>query len=277
VADAVEVGDASGRAAAPSLRAIFGAALALLLTILFLIPGNLLVALGLGRPALRLAPIWARLCLVCLGVKLEVVGREHLPPAGNGYIAAASHCSALDIPIYTSLLPHTLRYVAKRELSRLPLFGWAFGRTGNLYVDRGGTPETRDRFNLALRREPSRPILIYPEGTRTRNGEIQNFKHGFVYMALASGLPILPMVSRGAFELWPKGQRLSRAGRVTVIIGPLIETEGWREETIAEHAEAVRGVMRGLEDSPILNRLRGILPSDVNEDDHRKHLEEKHR
>ena len=221
--------------------------LALLVTTLFMILGWLLITLGLGKPALHFAPIWARLCLRILGIRLVVHGREHLPPQGQGFIAAASHSSGLDVLTHPSILPWDTRYVAKRELAGIPLFGGAFERVGNLFVHRGGTEETRAAFNAGIRAQPHRPILIFPEGTRSLDGELRPLKLGFIHIAMASeGMPVVPMVSRGAFELLAKGKKLPRPGVIELFIGEPIPTDAWSKDAIEQQALLVSEAMRAL-------------------------------
>jgi len=227
-------------------RALFGVAAMLALSVALLLLAYGMMRFGQTDRALRLAPHWARACLRLLGLRLEVHGREHLPPQGHGFIAAASHASALDLFVYTAVLPFDVRYIAKRELQRLPVFAGAFLRSGNIFVDRDGNPETRARFNTALREYPERPIFIYPEGTRSHDGSLQPLKHGIVHISLATGFSVLPIVSRGARESLPKGRWLPRPGRITVHIGPPISSADWRVETIDPQIAELHDAMNSL-------------------------------
>lgn len=225
-------------------RALAGAAAALALTLPMLLLGYLMILLGASKAALPMASRWARGCLRLMGLRLETRGLEQLPAPGRGYIAAATHASALDVLIYTAIVPPEMRYIAKRELQRLPFFGTAFRRSGNIFADRGGTTETRERFNTDLRAQAERPVFIYPEGTRTRDGRLQPLRRGFVHVALATGFPIIPMASRGAFEALPKGRWLPRSGPIEVRVGEAIPTETWKSESIDAHvAELHRALM----------------------------------
>jgi 1-acyl-sn-glycerol-3-phosphate acyltransferase len=156
----------------------------------------------------------------------------------------------LDVLTHPAILPWDTRYVAKRELASIPIFGGSFERVGNLFVQRGGTEETRAAFNEGIRASASRPILIFPEGTRTRDGALQPLKLGFVHIALATqGMPVVPIVSKGAFELLKKGERLPRPGRIDLHIGAPISTENWTSEQVEAQAEIVAEAMRGLSDA----------------------------
>ncbi len=232
--------------ALPPIRTYPGVAATLALTVAALLWAYVLVRGGRVATARRQISRWARACLWLLGIRLEVQGLERIAPPGQGFITVANHVSALDVLIYTAILPADTRYVAKRELQRLPLFGPAFERAGNLFVDRGGTPETRARFNAALNAEPHRPLLLFPEGTRSRDGRLQPLRRGVVHIAMATRLPILPMVSRGAFELLPRHRWLPRPGRVEVRVGRLLATEDWSNASMDEHLEAIRQALDGV-------------------------------
>ena len=93
-------------------------------------------------------------------------------------------------------------------------------------------------------RENGLGIWMWPEGSRSRNGELKPFKKGFVHMAIATGLPVVPVVSHDADRMWPGGTFLVRPGRLKMEVLPPIDTSSWKVETAADHAAEVREVIR---------------------------------
>jgi len=131
------------------------------------------------------------------GWKVFVEGLEHLP--AGGAILASNHQSLVDIPLFIAALPREVRFLAKRELGRIPLFGHAMARAGNLFIDR---EDPRDAVHLVRkvtdRIERGQMVVVFPEGTRSRDGTIGAFKPGAFYLARKTGFPLLPVLLEGS-------------------------------------------------------------------------------
>lgn len=169
---------------------------------------------------------WARGVLLGCGVRLRTQGEEQLDPAAR-YVFVANHLSDLDPPAIIASLPrHALRFVAKRELASIPLFGRALRATGNVVISRSDT-----QGDLA-RLDEKRPILehvsvlFFAEGTRSRTGELGPFKRGAAAFALKTGMALVPVGVHGTFEILPRGARLRRWGTVAVCFGAPVPVEG---------------------------------------------------
>ncbi|MGI5864436.1 MAG: lysophospholipid acyltransferase family protein [Myxococcales bacterium] len=168
---------------------------------------------------------WARRVLSAVGVELQVEGAERLDP-GQRYIFMANHQSHLDVPCLVSAVPNPVRFVAKRSLARIPLFGQAMRAIGNIDIDRGNSQDTLRRMHEAQRGIAQQvSVAFFAEGTRSAGGELLPFKRGGVRMALALAVPIVPVAIWGTIEILPKGARsLRKPGPVRVAIGEPIPT-----------------------------------------------------
>ncbi len=159
---------------------------------------------------IRFIGFWARSMLgglrVICGIRVEATGLEHLPPGGS--IIAAKHQSAFDTMVWLVLVPNCI-YVAKKELLEIPGWGWLARRCGQLSVDRsagGAALRTLVREAKACL-AGGRPVVIFPEGTRTAPGERAQYQPGVAAMASASGAPVVP-VATDSGRLW--GRRAFR-------------------------------------------------------------------
>jgi 1-acyl-sn-glycerol-3-phosphate acyltransferase len=168
---------------------------------------------------------WSRACLEGLRISAEIRG-AHLVPAG-GLTYASNHQSLLDILVLGALLPGDLKWAAKRSLMKIPFLGWHLALSGHVPVERQAgrraAAEAIRRFEEVLRE--GKQLLIFPEGTRTQDGDVQEFKNGGFYAAVRANRPVLPVAVEGTFWLMRKhasdtGETAAtRARRVLVEIG----------------------------------------------------------
>lgn len=180
---------------------------------------------------------WAGAVLGVMGVRIRVTGAEHMDP-GQNYIIVSNHMSLVDTPLMFRCMPVDFKFLAKRELLKVPFIGWYLRRGGHLTVDRGSVRSAIASMNeaAALARERRLSVLIFPEGTRSTAG-IQPFKEGAAYLALASQIPIVPVALVGTDRILPARSSWFRAGEVEVRIGTPIPTSG---RTLKERAEVTR-------------------------------------
>ncbi len=185
----------------------------------------------------RIARTWARAVLWPTGVKLTVTGREHVDP-DQPYIIVSNHQSTFDIMAHFIALPCRIRFLAKVELFRVPLFGHAIRAMGMVPVDRSSHHTFRS-IEEGARRVASLglSIIVYPEGTRTRTGDLLPFRKGAFALAVHTGLPILPTTISGGLEAWPPKTRIIRGGPITVAIDPPIPTEGLTDDDVEDLRE----------------------------------------
>jgi 1-acyl-sn-glycerol-3-phosphate acyltransferase len=179
-----------------------------------------------GDQVLALARLWSRVILGVPGVKLEVTMRARLEP-GRPYIFMVNHASMVDIWAVFVTIPASFRFIAKKQLARIPLFGWAMTAGRFIFIDRQNAVAARRSMEEAARRIRSgQSVVIFPEGTRTRDGRLLPFKKGGFHLAIDSGAAIVPVAIRGTREIMPRGSPLIRAGTVTVEVDDPIPTEG---------------------------------------------------
>lgn len=176
----------------------------------------------------RAASTWARIFLVVAGIRFEVEGHEHVD-AGRSQVVVSNHLSNLDPMVHwLALQPLHYRFMAKKEVYKIPFFRSAVKAMHMVKVDRsagvGGyefiNSQVRTVFDLGL------SLMIYGEGTRSRTGHIKEFKKGPFIIAKAVDAPILPVTIEGTDHGWPPGDWRLYGGQVRVVIHPLVEQAG---------------------------------------------------
>ena len=197
-----------------------------------------------GRPIDVLGRLWGRWIVWACGIDLEIDGLERLVP-GQSYVLISNHLSNFDIWCTLGFMPFTVRFVAKRELYRLPVFGQALALSEHIVIDRQNPQEAIERINAAAARTPEGiGILFYAEGTRSRDGTIREFKKGGVSLALRAGLPIVPVSVSGTRKFLPRGCAVIRpGGRVRLVLSQPIPTAGLPFEARDELNERVRDIV----------------------------------
>ncbi|MDP9034074.1 MAG: 1-acyl-sn-glycerol-3-phosphate acyltransferase [Myxococcota bacterium] len=191
---------------------------------------------------------WSRAVVENAHLRLQVVGRDNMKP-GETYLVMSNHQSLYDIPVLFHVVGPNIRMITKEELFRVPIFGGAMAAAGFISIDRSNR-------NTAIRSlERARALLasgthvwIAPEGTRSRTGELLPFKKGAFYLALESGLPILPVTLRGTRDALPaRGVRSSGGAEVRVIIHPVVDPRRYAERGRSARQELMDDVRRTLE------------------------------
>jgi len=193
-----------------------------------------------GNAVHSIARLWARIHLRISGIHvvMEGVKRIHHPP----YIFMCNHQSALDIFSLLSCLPLPFKWIAKRELFFIPFFGWAIKRAGYISLDRKNPREAIKAMDEAARRiREGLNIIIFPEGTRSKDGRLLPFKKGGFSLALRSGVPIVPVGIQGTNRLQPKGSFVPKEkGIVYIRIGTPIDSGGKSRSAIGAIMEETR-------------------------------------
>jgi 1-acyl-sn-glycerol-3-phosphate acyltransferase len=190
-----------------------------------------------GRFANAVARWWSLGILVVTGVKVRVRGTDQLVPSAT-YVFVANHQSFYDIPVLFWSLPFQLRIIAKESLGSVPFLGWHLRRTGHILVDR----RNPDRQAILGRwRElvaAGLSLIIFPEGTRSRDGRVAPFKSGSFMLALQANLPVVPITIVGTREVMPRGRLTVRPGAVTLTVHPPIAARGRAEAPGIDDARA---------------------------------------
>jgi 1-acyl-sn-glycerol-3-phosphate acyltransferase len=196
------------------------------------------------------ARTWSRLILLTTGVRVAVEGLERLVP-GRTYVFVSNHQSIYDIPVLFWSLPYQLRIIAKESLGRFPFLGWHLRRTGHMLVDRRN-PDRAAIFGWAGRLTvQGLSLIVFPEGTRSRDGRVGRFKGGSFYLALEAGLPIVPLSVIGTRHVMLKGRLAVYPGRVRLVVHEPIDTTGLAGTDAKEFGERVRQVIRPMAESDV--------------------------
>jgi 1-acyl-sn-glycerol-3-phosphate acyltransferase len=189
---------------------------------------------------------WARSAMWAAGVRFSVHGMEHVP-RDRPVVFASNHQSWFDIFLLLAALPGSIRFVAKQELARVPLLGGAMRAAGHIYIDRESRQAAFAAYQAAAATIRSGiSAVVFPEGTRSRTGEMQPFKKGPFVLAIAAGVPVVPAYCAATFTLMPKGSRRISPHPIVLMIGPAIPTTGLtyddREELMKQTRRAVDGL-----------------------------------
>ncbi|MDZ7642206.1 MAG: lysophospholipid acyltransferase family protein [Desulfurivibrio sp.] len=200
-------------------------AIPLLTIIISLAAAGLAVTRGCADGRLQfLARWWGRMICRLAGVRPQVSGLENIA-AARPYIFVANHQSQFDIFVLQGYFAHDFRWLAKKELFRIPLWGWAMRRAGHIAVDRGhGRQALVSLGEAAQRIAAGTSVVIFPEGTRSPDGRLQPFKAGGMVLAIKSGIEVVPVAIAGTREVLPKGSLLPRPGPVEIKIGQPVAT-----------------------------------------------------
>jgi 1-acyl-sn-glycerol-3-phosphate acyltransferase len=186
------------------------------------------------------ARTWARLGLMLAGVRLEAEGQENIP-RDRAVIYMANHQSNFDILALYAGLPVQFRWLAKEELFRIPLFGFAMRRSGYIPLDRSGRKKALHSMTEAARRiAEGTSVIVFPEGTRSPDGSILPFKKGGFMLAQQAGASIVPVAIEGCGDVMPKNSRWIRRGKIRVRIFPAVETADRTAVGREQLQEAVR-------------------------------------
>ena len=170
--------------------------------------------------------VGCRLGLYLGGVKVVVRGAENIE-AGKTFLFLANHQSYCDPPALFVTIPRNVRLILKKELRKLPLLGLIMEMGGFVFIDRKDRVHSVTGMKQAVRQlQQGNSFLIYPEGTRTRTGELGPFKKGPFIMAIESGIPIVPISVRGSYDIMPPHQFTVKPGTVVITFHPPIATNG---------------------------------------------------
>jgi len=203
---------------------------------------------GLRQPLVALG-LWAmRVSRRILGIRIETSGLEWIG-AGTPSVVMPNHASFLDGPLVMLFIPGAARAILKKSVLRIPIVGTAMRFVGFVPVDRKGAEGGKKSIARAasLMKKKGYSYLIFPEGTRTRDGRLGTFRRGGFFLALESGAPIIPVTISGTRGLMPKGQWFARQGTVRAVFHEPVPVAGRSVETIGDLMERVRTAILAVE------------------------------
>lgn len=188
----------------------------------------------------KLTSGWPRLAIwgakVILGIRWQVIGEENLPDTPA--VVLSKHQSAWETLFFNFYLPRDVCFVYKRELNRIPFFGWGLALLNMIPIDRA---KRRDAFEQVVqigqkRLDEGRWPLLFPEGTRVAPGSSVRYKQGGAVLATRCQVPVIP-IAHNAGECWPRNAFIKTPGLITVSIGPVIQTDGRTPAEVTREVE----------------------------------------
>lgn len=180
-----------------------------------------------------------------LGIRLDASGIERIDKRAS-YVFMANHLSLIDGPLLFMLIPQFVRVLLKKEAFRIPIIGQAMRQVGFVSVDRKGLKGGKKSIDRATRtiKEKGFSFLIFPEGTRSRDGKLQPFKRGGFFLAVNSQVPIFPVSIKGSYALLPKGSFFAKKGKVGVIFHTPVSVQGFDQNNLSQLVGKVRNIIQ---------------------------------
>jgi len=186
---------------------------------------------------------WARLNCLAAPVFVTIKNKKNIHP-GQSYVVVANHQSLFDILILVGWLDIDLRWVAKASLKKVPMFGIASVKMDHIFIDRSNFQAALDTLNTAKKNiVDGTSVMFFPEGTRSRDGKLKEFKHGAFKMALDLEIPILPITVGGTRHILPSGTMDLMPGKASIFIHPPIDVAPYTFGTVKELVQETRRVI----------------------------------
>ncbi len=201
-----------------------------------------------GRRQHAISRNWARQLLLIAGIAVRIRGLDNLTPGGS-YVFAGNHLSLFDTPVVLANIPRQFLFLVNSKYVRLPFLGTHLRRSGHFSVDQADMRGSLKIMTEAARRivDKSLSILLFPEGRRSANGDLGDFKEGAAYIAIKAQVPVIPFAIRGTFEALPVGSLDLKGVPVDFVLGEPIPTAGLtlkdREELTALLRERILSLM----------------------------------
>ena len=193
----------------------------------------------------KLSRVFGKGILGIAGVKLNITGLENINK-NEAYIFVSNHSSQFDIPAVQASVPQQTSIIYKKELAKIPLFGWQMRLGPYIMIDRQKVDSAIKSIEQAkkLMSEKGRSVLLFAEGTRSKTGEVQQFKRGAFYLASRVGYPIVPVSLSGTDKILPKGKFKIKKGTINIHFAEPITTGNVtnRKEEV-ELMEKVRNIV----------------------------------
>ncbi|HYA48900.1 MAG TPA: lysophospholipid acyltransferase family protein [Burkholderiales bacterium] len=210
--------------------------------LLLLLPVIAVCALaGTREPIISIGQWAVRLGCRILGLRVEVSGLERVDP-GTSFLFMPNHLSFIDGPLLGTVVRRPVRIILKKSIFRIPVLGTGMRFVGFVPVDRKGVKGGQKSLRRAARlmREKGYSFLVFPEGTRSRDGQTGPFRRGGFFLALETGAATVPVTIRGTFELMPRGQWYARKGPIHVAFHEPVPVLGYSKETMGDLMEKVK-------------------------------------
>lgn len=183
---------------------------------------------------------WSRALNKVIGIDIEIEGISNIEPNKN-YIYVTNHSSLLDIPVLLGTLPGDVRIIYKRELEKIPIFGYGLKKSNLIGIDRSDPRKAMKSLDEAIEKiQMGASVIIFPEGTRDAGDEVGQFKRGGFLIAEKAQTAIIPIAVSGTYDLLPVGKLLLKPGKVKISIMPAIDVNTMDKNELKGLKELVR-------------------------------------
>jgi len=198
------------------------------------------------RVHLYVAVPWAKIILWGSGVRGEIHGLDNINK-DKAYVYIPNHLSFFDIFALLAYLSVDFKFIFKEEIMRVPILGWAMRRAGYISISRSSPAKTRRSIKQAVHMvKNGASLVIFAEGTRSKDGHLQPLKKGAFQLAISSGSSIVPVAIKGSNKVMPKGAFKLKKGFITIQLGTPISTIDYERKTMPELIERVTGCLRAM-------------------------------
>ena len=213
-------------------------------TLIFFFPVTLSAVLSsTGNLAFSFTKMWAWIILKLTGIRPEIRGKNRIIK-NRSCVIIANHQSYFDAPAIILTLGIQFRWIAKKELLKIPLFGHALYMSRNIFVDRSNRDKAIKSIHDGVKRLPAGvSILFFAEGTRSPDGMIREFKKGGFITAIEHGFPILPVTVNGSRRILPKGSLVFQPGPVEIVVGNPIHTQNYTLDRLDELIQRTKDII----------------------------------
>jgi 1-acyl-sn-glycerol-3-phosphate acyltransferase len=193
-----------------------------------------------GNLAFSISKLWAYTMLAVSFVRTEIKNKDKILKE-TSYIIISNHQSHYDIITLVTTLGIQFRWIIKKEILKLPIFGYALYASRNIFIDRSNTTSAIESINKGFDRLPKGvSVMVFAEGTRSPDGQIHEFKKGGFITAVARKISILPVTVNGSRRVMRKGSFTLKPGKIQIVIGNPIDTSGYTNDTIPELIDKTR-------------------------------------
>ena len=187
--------------------------------------------------------VWARIICYASFVKIHVEGNEKIQP-NTSYLFLSNHQSIFDIFLIYGWLNCKFKWVMKKEIRKIPIVGKACDIMGHIFINRSSAIQAQKSLLLAeAKLKNGNSVVIFPEGTRTKDGCLGKFKKGAFTIARDLHLPIIPITIKGAFEVMPYNKLFFTPGKISMIIHEPIDTSNLSDDNIYDMIENVKQII----------------------------------
>jgi len=216
----------------------FWATIATIILCIFIIPAGLLSCTG--NLAFSLSKLWAYTMLAVSFVRTEIKNKDKIRK-GTSYIIIANHQSHYDILALVTTLGIQFRWIIKKEILKVPIFGYGLYASRNIFIDRSNTAKAIESMNKGFERLPKGvSVMVFAEGTRSPDGKIHEFKKGGFVTAIRRKMPILPVTVNGSRRVLPKKSLALKPGKIQIVVGDPIDVTHYTVDTVQDLIDNTR-------------------------------------